>query len=243
MDDSSTPHLLQKHTSQSRKRFFKGIMDMLPLCLAVVPWGILAGSMAIQSGLSVWQSIAMSAFVFAGAAQLVTLGLLVSGASALTIIISVFLITSQHLIYALSLRGFVSGLKARYRLPIGFLLTDELFALSSAKDAKRKLSVSYLLGAGLSFYVSWVTVSVMGIIMAASIPDLNRYHLDFSIIATFTTIVVPMIKDQITLVGVSASLLLSMLLAYCNIEGGIVISGCFGMAISMYIARITEAKL
>ncbi|SAI72773.1 branched-chain amino acid permease [Bordetella ansorpii] len=242
MDDSAAPHTPPLRASQRRQQFLEGAVEMLPLCLAVVPWGLLAGSMAIQSGLSVWQSVGMSAIVFAGAAQLVTLGLLVSGANVQTIVISVFLITSQHFIYALSLRGFVSRLQARYRLPIGFLLTDELFALSSTKDSKRGLSVSYLLGAGLTFYVGWVAFSLAGIVMAASIPDLDRYHLDFSIIATFATIVVPMVKDKSTLSGIAVSLLLSMLLAYGHVEGGIVIAGLCGMAFSVAMARMTQVR-
>ncbi|MGP2706565.1 AzlC family ABC transporter permease, partial [Serratia marcescens] len=30
----------------------QGGVAILPLCLAVVPWGVLAGSMALQSGLT-----------------------------------------------------------------------------------------------------------------------------------------------------------------------------------------------
>lgn len=70
--------------------FFAGVLNMLPLCLSVLPWGILAGSMAVQSGLTTGQSIGMSAIVFAGAAQLVSLSLVMSGASSFTVAVSVF---------------------------------------------------------------------------------------------------------------------------------------------------------
>ncbi|WP_375056570.1 AzlC family ABC transporter permease [Zobellella sp. DQSA1] len=218
--------------------FLTGAIEMLPLCLAVVPWGILAGSMAIQSGLTVWQGIGMSALVFAGAAQLVTLGLLMSGANIVTIIASVFFITSQHFIYGLTLRGFVSSLVAKHRVPIGFLLTDELFALSGKKNIKNGLSVSYLLGAGVTFYIGWILFSVIGIAMASSVPDLEKYHLDFSIIATFITIVVPMTKNISTLLGVLFSLALSMILTCLEIEGAIVIAGCSGMMFSVMISKV-----
>ncbi|WP_247715908.1 AzlC family ABC transporter permease, partial [Morganella morganii] len=77
---------------------------MTPLNLAVVPWAILAGSMAVDSGMPFAQSVAMSAMVFAGVAQLVTLVLLNSGAGVITSIVAVFFITSQHLLYGLTLR-------------------------------------------------------------------------------------------------------------------------------------------
>lgn len=217
-----------------------GILDMFPFCLAVLPWGILAGSMAVQAGLPLWQCIGLSALVFAGAAQLVTLGLVMSGANVVTILITVFFITTQHIIYALTLREYVSRLALRYRLSIGFLLTDELFALSGGKSVQKPRSVSYLIAAGGFFYVCWVVFSLAGIAMATRIPDLASYHLDFSIIATFITIVVPMVRNIITLLGVALSLLLSMVLGYYHVEGAVVIAGLSGMFFSALLSRDRE---
>lgn len=227
---------------RSNSGFFRGVVNMLPLCLSVVPWGVLAGSMAVQSGLTLPQSIAMSAVVFAGAAQLATPGLLLSGASIPTIILSVFFITSQHFLYGLTLRETVSFFLKRYRLPIGFLLTDELFALSCAEKQQVALTPGYLIGAGLTFYLCWNLFSLLGIFMASSVPDLQRYHLDFSIVATFITIVVPMIKNLSVLCGVLVSLLLSMILSVFQIEGAIVIAGLSGMLCSVIYARLTRGE-
>ena len=100
--------------------FFRGVQDMLPLSVAVIPWGILAGSAAINAGLSVMQAVGMSALVFAGAAQLVSLSMLMTGASLLSILITVFFLTSQHFIYALSLREEMKPWSLKRRLSIGF---------------------------------------------------------------------------------------------------------------------------
>ncbi|MFP1752487.1 AzlC family ABC transporter permease [Lonsdalea quercina] len=220
---------------------FSGCVSVLPLCLAVVPWGILAGSMAVQAGLTFWQSVGMSAVVFAGAAQLVTLGLLMSGANVLTIVVTVFVITVQHLIYGLSLREVVSRLNSRFRIPIGFLLTDELFALAAGKGNRARLSPGYLLGAGLTFYLCWLMCSLAGILLASSIPDLDHYHLDFSIVATFITIIVPMVKNRATLCGVAFSLIAAMLLSYWHVEGAVIIGGLGGMLCSVVIERLGGA--
>ena len=218
------PEKARPHSS-----FIRGAVEMLPLCISVIPWGILAGSMAVQAGLSFWQSVGMSAIVFAGAAQLVALGLTLSGASLFTILVSVFFITSQHFIYGLTLREFVSCLKVKLRLPIGFLLTDELFALSESKNKRATLTPGYLIGAGMTFYLSWNIFSLMGILMASAVPDLDKYHLDYSIVATFITLVVPMVRNISTLVGVAVSLVLSMILSYYHFDGAIVSAGLIGM--------------
>lgn len=221
---------------QTMRAFGLGALHVLPLCLAVIPWGILAGSMAVDAGLTFAQSVGMSAIVFAGAAQLVTLGLVVSGAGMLTIIVSVFFITAQHLLYGLTLRPHVAHLKWYQRITIGFLLTDELFAVSA--QPKVKLTPAYMIGAGLCFYLAWVAVSIVGIIMASQVSDLSRYHFDFSIVATLLAIVIPLIKTFSTLVGVIVSFCLSIVFSWLNIEGGVVIGGLTGMFIAVCVARI-----
>ncbi|WP_233424158.1 AzlC family ABC transporter permease [Pluralibacter gergoviae] len=220
----------------------RGAVEMLPLCISVIPWGILAGSMAVQSGLSFWQSVGMSALVFAGAAQLVALGLSMAGASLFTLLLSVFVITSQHIIYGLTLREFVAGLRARQRLPIGFLLTDELFALSEAKRERARLTPAWLIGAGLTFYLCWNIFSLLGIVMASSLPDLDKYHLDYSIVATFITLIVPMIKNISTLAGVAVSLILSMILSYCQLGSAIIVAGLCGMLTSLIISSALKEQ-
>lgn len=79
--------------------------------------------------------------------------------------------------------------------------------------------------------------------MATRIPDLDSYHLDFSIIATFITIVVPMVRTISTLLGVVLSLSLSMVLAYYHVEGAVVIAGLSGMFFSALLSRREEEGL
>ncbi len=90
-----------------------------------------------------------------------------------------FLLTAQHFIYALTLRNNISILSLPKRLSLGFLLTDELFALSAPNEKRHP---HYLLGRVYVFIYSG-GFSLVGILLATAIPDLLSYHLDFSIIA------------------------------------------------------------
>ncbi len=220
--------------SSNPQRFWLGAAHILPLCLAVLPWGVLAGSMAVSHGFSPLQSIGLSVFVFAGAAQLVTISMVAAGSGFIAICLTILIITAQHLLYALILREHVSSLPLKKRLPVAFLLTDELFALSVGK---RSYDFAYLMGAGLCFYLAWVGFTVVGVLLAASVPNLADYHLDFSIVATFIAIVVPMIKRISSLVGVIVSLLLSLVLSSLAVSGAIVIAGLVGMLCAVGVAR------
>lgn len=221
--------------SSPLKDFSAGALHMTPLNLAVVPWAILAGSMAVDSGLTFAQSVAMSAMIFAGAAQLVTLGLLNSGAGVITIIVSVFFITSQHLLYGLTLRPHVRAFSPLQRAGIGFLLTDELFAVSVA--GRQRLSFAYLFGAGLSFYLVWVLVSILGIVLAHSISDLNQLRLDFSVVATLLAIVVPLIKSKSALAGALFSFVVTIILTRAGVQGSAVIAGVSAMLLAVVPGR------
>nr|WP_282557669.1 AzlC family ABC transporter permease [Providencia burhodogranariea] len=232
--------MYSQQRSQWRRALVDGAMHSAPLNLAVIPWGFLAGSMAVDAGLTFWQSMAMSAIVFAGAAQLVTLGLLNSGAGYITIIISVFFITSQHLLYGLTMRPHVKSFTTTERLSIGFLLTDELFAISAAK--RQALSFPYLFGAGFSFYLVWQITSLCGIIMANFVTDLSNLHLDFSVVATLLAIVVPLTKKISTACGVAFSLIVAIVLSLYSISSAIVIAGVGGMCVSVVVSRLLKEE-
>lgn len=227
-ENSSTEIFHRKEISQSIKQ---GFFDIFPLCLSVLPWGLLAGSMAIQTGLTFWQSVGMSAILFAGAAQLVTLGLIVAKANFISILITIFFLTAQHLLYSLTFRDRVKGLPLKDRLSIGFLLTDELFAVGSNEKCKFRYNKYYLISAGLTFYIFWNIFSLIGIYIAKSIPNLDQYHLDFSIVATFIAIIVPLIKNYIYVIGVIISITLAIIFHHYQINGSVVLAGIIGMIV------------
>ena len=140
----------------TKRAVLKGFFDMLPLCLAVVPWGILCGSLAIQNGFSAFETQAMSLLVFAGSAQLVAIELMAGNTPLLTILFTTFIISSRHFLYGLAVRHKVISQPLRWRLPISFVLTDELFAFSHHRKAyKTKARLIYALSAGFSFYIAW----------------------------------------------------------------------------------------
>ncbi|MCW8345592.1 AzlC family ABC transporter permease [Vibrio sp. ZSDZ65] len=215
--------------------FLKGSLSMMPLSLAVVPWGFLAGSFAIESGLTFFEGQAMSAILFAGAAQLVAMGMIKSGATLLTMMVTIFFITSRHFLYGLSMRESISPLPLRWRLGLGFLLTDELFALCG-RQSPQQFNRWYALGAGLSFYLIWNIATLIGLIVGSQIPDLQQYGLEFAVAATFIAIVIPTIKSLATLLAICSALVTSVILATMNVEMGLVIASIVGMSVG-YIAE------
>ena len=176
---------------------------MLPLSFAVLPWGILFGSLAVQRGFDWLEAQLFSGIVFGGAVQIVTVELMANNASLFTVLFSAFVISSRHFLYGLALRERLSIKPLRWRLGLGFLLTDELFALSGDRRAYRnRFRLYYALGAGGSFYLAWNLWTFIGIFAGTSLPNLTELGLDFAIAATFIALVLPGIK---TLASFSAA--------------------------------------
>ncbi|WP_353170435.1 AzlC family ABC transporter permease [Acinetobacter rudis] len=211
---------------QQQQLFMKGAVQMLPLSITVIPWGVLAGSMAIHAGLPWDKALAMSILVFAGTAQLVSLGLIMAGASTLAILITVYLTTTQHLIYALNLRQSIANQVWYIRLAQAFLLTDEQFALAATSQQR---SIAYLFGAGLCFYLFWITSSAIGVLFAQIIPNFQHYPLDFSIVAIFIPMILALTNSLVTLVAIFSTIVASLVLKALHVESSLLIAAAVGM--------------
>ncbi len=210
------------------RAFINGSVAMLPLSIAVLPWGLLAGSFAIDAGLNPFESQALSAVLFAGSAQLVATDMFKAGAGIITMLVTTLFITSRHLLYSVSMRSKISPLPTRWRLLLGFLLTDELFAVCG-QQSDMQFNRWYALGAGLSFYLCWNLATLVGIIAGSQIPMLNTMGLEFAVAATFIAIVIPHTNSLPLIVSVLVAVVMSVGLALLNIDGSLIIASVSAM--------------
>ncbi|MCF7362179.1 MULTISPECIES: AzlC family ABC transporter permease [Vibrio] len=237
MNSTAMPH----HAVDSKPRlFWQGTVAMLPLSVAVLPWGLLAGSFAIEAGLNPFESQALSAILFAGSAQLVATGMIKAGAGLMTMLITTFFITSRHFLYSVSMREKISPLPTRWRVILGFLLTDELFALCG-QQSEKQFNRWYALGAGFSFYLIWNLATLVGIVAGSYIPSLNSIGLEFAVAATFIAIVIPNVKSIPILISVITALILSVTLTIFNVNGSLMYASV-GAMLAGYFSELALTK-
>ncbi|MEZ9389125.1 AzlC family ABC transporter permease [Vibrio lentus] len=232
---------MDNNTMNRRTQLWKGVLAAMPLSIAVIPWGILAGSYAIDAGLNQLQAQAMSAILFAGSAQLVAAGMFKSGIGLGTMLLTTFFITSRHFLYSVSMRDKISHLPARWRLLLGFWLTDELFAICSGQS-QQEFNRWYAAGVGGGFYLVWNIASFVGIVAGSQIPSLNEIGLDFAVAATFIALVFPLIRTWPVVVCVVVSLVASVALSVNNVEGGLMIAAISGMLAGFISESFVERR-
>ena len=120
------------------KIFLKGVIDVSPLMIPVVPFGLIFGVLAIDVGFTPMETMGMSLIIFGGASQIVLLQLFSGGASSLVIISSVGAVNSRHLLYGAVVSEHLSDLKLIWKIIISYFLIDQAFARSNEYFKKNK---------------------------------------------------------------------------------------------------------
>ena len=172
------------------KIFLKGIIDVSPLMIPVVPFGLIFGVLAIDVGFTPLQAMGMSLIVFGGASQIVLLQLFSGGASSLVIISSVGAVNSRHLLYGAVVSEHLSDLKLIWKIIISYFLIDQAFAISNEYFKKNKDRNRYfhLVGGGAACWVIWQSTTLLGIILGSAIPE--KLGLSFAVPLTFLALLV-----------------------------------------------------
>ena len=170
--------------------FLRGIVDVSPLMIPVVPFGLIFGVLSIDIGFSPIETMGMSLIVFGGASQIVLLQLFSGGASSLVIISSVGAVNSRHLLYGAVVSEHLSGLKLVWKIIISYFLVDQAFARSNEyfKNNEDKNKYFHLVGGGITCWVIWQTTTFLGIVLGALIPE--KLGLSFAVPLTFLALLV-----------------------------------------------------
>ncbi|WP_187265442.1 AzlC family ABC transporter permease [Reinekea thalattae] len=224
-----------------RRRWFKGAAAAMPLSIAVIPWGVIAGSYAVDAGLNIIQAQMMSAVLFAGSAQLVAAEMFKNQTAMIAMLLAVLIITTRHFLYSLAMRDRLSRLPTRWRLLLGFLLTDELFSVCGSQKPEA-FDRWYAFGVGASFYLVWNLASSVGIFLGSRFTGLDQLGLDFAVAATFIAIVVPSIKSSPIVACVLTALVLSMLLHWFGVPSALLISALVAMLVG-YLTETLQTRL
>jgi len=204
MDSISTP----------RAEFLAGVRDELPILVGGTPFGMIYGIFALSAGLSAFDAQAMSAVVFAGSAQLITVQLVHVAAPALGVILTGFVVNLRHALYSASLAPYLEPLSPAWKGLLAYLLTDEAYAVTIAhyrREGPLGHKHWYFLGAGLSLWATWQLSTTLGIFLGAQVPA--SWGLDFTLALTFIALVVPLIRDRPTLLAALTAGLVAVLAA------------------------------
>jgi 4-azaleucine resistance transporter AzlC len=171
----------------------------LPIVLGYVPVGFAYGVLAREHGLDPVNAVLMSVLVFAGSAQLIAVGLIGAGASALSVIATTFVVNLRHLLMSAALGPRLTRWPRRRIALFGFQLTDETFALHASRFAANPAAADDQAGTlrcNMIAQGAWVLGTVLGVVASDLVADTGRVGLDFALPAMFIALLVAQIKDR-----------------------------------------------
>ncbi len=147
----------------------------------IAAWGLMTGVAMVKSGMSVFESLAMTFLVYAGSSQLASIPLIVAGAPAWVILATGFCVNLRFVVFSLHLRPYLIHQPRWRRLLSGYLTADLSYALfmrrfpqPSAESGTglntREGQEAYLAGSYCLTWSAWIGLSVAGIVLANLIP-------------------------------------------------------------------------
>ena len=224
-----------------KNSFLRGVSDVLPLMIPVVPFGIIFGAIGIELGFGPYITFATSIIIFSGASQIVIIQLLSAGASSIVAITSSSVVSTRHLLYGAVFNQYLNHLSIYWKLGLSYLLTDQAFAVSNEyfkENTENTFKHYHLIGSGLTLWLIWQFTTLIGIYLGSIVPD--ELGLTFTIPLTFLALLVNYFRKIDHLIVIVISGLLSILFYDAPFKSYIIISSIFSLLVASILIRFKK---
>jgi predicted branched-subunit amino acid permease len=169
------------------------IRQCLSVGIATGAYGISFGALSVAAGLSLWQTIALSALLFSGASQFAVVGIIAAGGAGAAAVATSSLLGLRNGLYGLQVSRLlkVRGLR---KIPAAHLTIDESTAVAIAQPEPAAQRLGFW-GTGLSVFVLWNLSTILGAIVGDALGDPKQYGLDAAAPAAFCALLWPRLKS------------------------------------------------
>lgn len=196
------------HRLARRQAVQLGMRAVSPHLLALAAWGFVSGVAMVNYGLTFWQSMIMSVWVYAGSAQLTALPLMAAGAPVWMVFLAGFIVNIRFVIFGATLYPFFERYSHFKRLVLGYLLTDINYVVfvslfRNVRQKRRTVYVWTYLAMGSAIAAAWQASTLAGVLIGDRVP--RAWSLEFAGVLTLMAVVIPLIKGRPMLITVLVS--------------------------------------
>ena len=175
--------------------FVNGLRDGSSIAIGYFPVALTFGLLAKTSGLSLLEATAMSLFVYAGAAQYMSLTLITKSVDPILIVLNTFVVNIRHFLMTASLNEKMQSEKRWLKGIYAFGITDEAFSVLATKK-EDKIPTSFAFGVVVIAYTSWVVFTALGHVIGANLPAFLQAAMAIALYAMFIGLLVPSMKGN-----------------------------------------------
>ena len=220
------------------KSYLYGMKKAIPVFFGFLPVAITFAIMSVGAGLTPFETVCMSVFVFAGASQIMAVGMVGAGASAISIILATFVLNLRHVIMSTCVFRRIRIKNALLKLVGALSITDEGFALITTEEEDR-CDVPFMLGIITVTYLSWIFGTVVGALASNVLPRIVADSFGIALYALFLALIVPNVKKsgRLLLTVAITAVINCALCAFIESSWAIIISTLSGALIGTFITE------
>jgi predicted branched-subunit amino acid permease len=185
------------------------VRDAIGIGVATGAYALSFGAVSTASGLSVWQTAALSLLMFTGASQFAMVAVIGGGGSPLAGAATAVLLGTRNAFYGLRLSRVLRGRPGGTALAAQFVI-DETTAMAVAAETEEGARLAFW-ATGLAVFTLWNLGTLIGAVGAQAIPDPRTLGLDAAAPAAFVALLAPRMKGRPTWVVAGAAALVALL--------------------------------
>jgi predicted branched-subunit amino acid permease len=162
--------------------------------VATGAYGVSFGAVSVAAGLSIWQTVALSALMFTGGSQFALVGVVAAGGSGVAAVATSTLLGIRNGLYALQVARIlhVRGLR---RLAAAHLTIDESTAVAIGQTEPQAMRRGFWL-TGVIVYAGWNLSTLAGALLGNAIGDPKVYGFDAAAAAAFCALLWPRLRSR-----------------------------------------------
>ena len=172
------------------------LIEAATIGLTTGAYAISFGALSITSGLTLWQTVALSVLMFTGASQFALVSVLAGGGAVGPAVASAALLGVRNMFYGARV-GQILRPSPVMALPTAQLTIDESTAMALAHyDRPVPRPALAFWSTGISVFVLWNLGTLAGALGAGAIGDPTRWGLDAAVPAAFLALLWPQITSH-----------------------------------------------
>ena len=213
--------------------FKRGLCAGIPIGLGYLSVSFTFGIMAVSYGLHWWQAVLISMTTVTSAGQFAGIGVMLHPGQYIQMLISQVTINIRYAFMSISLSQKTdSRFRGISRWVLGFMMTDEIFAVASQEST---VSRSFFAGLTVLPYLGWSLGTLAGALLGNILPDRIMSALSVAIYGMFIAIVVPELKQSrpvvlVVVIALALSCAFSYIPLLAQVSSGIAITVCSVLA-------------
>lgn len=223
--------------------WLRGVSRAVPIAMGYIPIGFAYGVLAQKAGLSTFNTLAMSIFVYAGSSQLIAVGLFAAEVAPLSIVLTTFVVNLRHMLMASALAPYLNRWRKPELAAFAYEITDETFAVHSLTFPQGAPDKAETLALNMAAQTSWVLGTTLGVVAGNLITDVKPWALDYALPAMFIALLVMQIRDRVQVIValVTGVLAVGLLLAGMT-QWHVIVATILGATLGMIFEQWTKPQ-